>query len=191
MFLKKTKTLETPRLLLRPWRIRDAKECYRYARNPNVGPRAGWPAHRSVAESRQIIRTYLSGPHIFAIVLKETGLPIGSIGLQTGEMNHASDRPDECELGFWIGEPYWGQGIMVEAAKAALRYAFTDMGMTKVWCGYYEGNEQSASVQRKLGFRYERTDEDVLVQRLKERRTEIMNSMTREQWEEGELTGAL
>lgn len=179
----KNQILETPRLLLRPWKTKDAKECYRYARDPNVGPRSGWPAHKSVWNSRRIIRTSLARPGIFAIVLKETGLPIGSISLLFGDRCHASKDPDDCELGFWLGVPYWGQGIMPEAAEEVLRYAFEDLDINKVWCGYYEGNEQSARVQEKLGFRYERTTENVEVAGLNERRTEHMNSMTREQWE--------
>ena len=55
-------TLETQRLVLRPWAAEDAQELYRYASDPMVGPAAGWPVHRSVAESRQIIREVLSAP---------------------------------------------------------------------------------------------------------------------------------
>ena len=72
--------LETERLILRPWTEDDAEECYKYAKDPLVGPIAGWPEHTSVENSRQIIRDVLSDPETYAIVLKETGLPIGSIG---------------------------------------------------------------------------------------------------------------
>ena len=63
-------TLETKRLLLRPWEESDAESCYRYARDPFVGPAAGWPAHTSVENSREIIRTVLSEPDTFAVILK-------------------------------------------------------------------------------------------------------------------------
>ena len=58
--------LETERLILRPWEERDAEDLYPYASDPDVGPAAGWPAHRSVEESREAIRTVLSGPEDFA-----------------------------------------------------------------------------------------------------------------------------
>lgn len=74
-------TLETERLLLRPWREEDAEELYKYARDPEVGPAAGWPVHTSVDDSRGIIRNVLSAEGTFAVVLKETGLPVGSIGI--------------------------------------------------------------------------------------------------------------
>ena len=48
-------TFETTRLLLRPWCESDAESCYRYASDPLVGPAAGWPAHTSVENSREII----------------------------------------------------------------------------------------------------------------------------------------
>ena len=61
-----------------------------------------------------------------------------------------TDKDDECELGYWIGKPFWGQGLIPEAAKELLRYAFEDLGMRAVWCGYYEGNEKSRRVQETL-----------------------------------------
>ena len=73
--------METKRRILRPWEEADAEECYRYAKDPLVGPAAGWPVHTSIENSRQVIRDVLMVPETYAIVLKETGLPIGSIGL--------------------------------------------------------------------------------------------------------------
>ena len=73
--------LETERLILRPWEETDAEECYKYAKDPRVGPIAGWPVHTSEEDSRQVIRDVLMVPETYAIVLKEIGIPIGSIGL--------------------------------------------------------------------------------------------------------------
>ena len=77
--------LETDRLILRSWHDSDAEELYKYAQNPQVGPVAGWPPHQSVEESLEIIRTVFSYPETYAVVLKETGKPIGCIGLKTGD----------------------------------------------------------------------------------------------------------
>ena len=81
-------TIETERLLLRPWEAADAEELYKYARDPAVGPIAGWPPHTSVENSREIIRGVLSAPETYAVVLKETGLPVGSIGLMRGRASN-------------------------------------------------------------------------------------------------------
>lgn len=175
--------LETERLLLRPWEETDAEECYRYAKDPQVGPMAGWPVHTSVENSRQIIREVLAVPETYAIVWKETGLPIGSVGLNRKEKTNLTDRDDECELGYWLGASYWGRGIMPEAARELLRHAFQDLGMRKVWCCYYDGNEKSKRVQEKCGFRYQWTNTAVEVPLLHEVRTDHVNALTREDWE--------
>ena len=62
--------LETRRLRLRPFRDDDAADVYDYARDPRVGPIAGWQPHTSVEESREIIRTVFSAPGVFAMELK-------------------------------------------------------------------------------------------------------------------------
>ena len=176
--------LETERLILRPWAEDDAEELYKYAKDPNVGPMAGWPVHTSVLNSREIIRTVLSVPETYAVCLKETGKPIGSIGLHRKDLAEADD---EYELGYWIGKPFWGQGIIPEASREILRYAFEDLGMNRIWCGYYDGNEKSRKVQVKLGFEYQRKTEGIEVKLLSEIRTGHSNLMTKERWQRAEL----
>ncbi|MBQ1410866.1 MAG: GNAT family N-acetyltransferase [Oscillospiraceae bacterium] len=173
-------TLETERLILRPWEEADAEECYKYAKDPRVGPIAGWPVHIGVENSRQVIRDVLMVPETYAIVLKETGLPVGSIGLHHNDL---AEKEDEAELGYWLGVPYWGQGLVPEAAKELLRHAFEDLNLARVWCGYYDGNEKSRRVQEKLGFKYQWTNDDVPVPQMGERRKGHVNLMTREEWE--------
>lgn len=174
--------LNTERLVLRPWDEGDADELFRYASSPDVGPAAGWPVHISVENSRDIIQKVLSAPETFAIIWKETNCPIGSIGLKMGDGTDLTNKADECELGYWLGVPYWGQGIMPEAVREILRYAFEDVGMTKIWCGYYDGNEKSKRVQEKCGFRYEWTTQEVDVPLLHETRTGHVSSLTKEEW---------
>ena len=69
--------METDRIILRPWRESDAEALFKYASDPNVGPRAGWPPHKSVEESLEIIRTVFHNDHTWAIELKQTGESIG------------------------------------------------------------------------------------------------------------------
>ncbi len=170
---------ETERLILRPWHVSDAEECFRYAGDPRVGPIAGWPAHTGAEYSREIIRDVLSAEETYAIVLKETGLPIGSIGLHNNDL---AEKEDEKELGYWLGVPFWGRGIVPEAAGEALRHAFEDLGLGRVWCGYYDGNEKSRRVQEKLGFKYQWTSENVPVPAMGETRKGHVSLMTREDW---------
>lgn len=114
--------LETKRLLLRPWREEDAKDLYKYASDPDVGPMAGWPVHTSVENSREIISQVLSVAETYAVCLKEDNKAIGCISLKFGDSTDMTDREDECELGYWLGRPFWGQGIIPEAANRLIRY---------------------------------------------------------------------
>jgi RimJ/RimL family protein N-acetyltransferase len=138
-----------------------------------------------VEESRRIIETVFSVPECYAICEKENGVAIGAISLKMGDNTDMTDRADECELGYWLGKPFWGRGYMPEAAAELLRHAFEDLAMHAVWCGYYEGNLKSKRVQEKLGFRYQWTAENVDVPLLHEKRTGHVNSMTRADWEQG------
>ena len=72
--------METRRLILRPWRESDAEALFKYASDPDVGPRAGWPPHKSVDESLEIIRNVFSGEGMWAVELKEISEVVGSIG---------------------------------------------------------------------------------------------------------------
>ncbi len=175
-------TIETERLLLRPWQDADAEDLYKYASNPEVGPIAGWPPHQSVEESRNVIRDVFSGQECYAICLKSDKTPIGAVELKLNGHTDMTKRDDECELGYWLGRPFWGQGIMPEAAAELLRRGFEDLNMSKIWCGYYDGNEKSKRVQEKLGFRYQWTTRDLDVPLMHETRTGHVNGMTREEW---------
>ena len=178
--------LETDRLILRPWLEDDAEELYKYASDPDVGPPAGSPPHTSVDSSREIIRNVLSRQETYAVCLKE-GTPIGSIGLHLNGHTDMTERDDECELGYWIGKPFWGQGLIPEASRELLRHAFEQLGMRAVWCGYYDGNEKSRKVQTKLGFVYQHKTEGLEVSLMNEIRTGHCNLMTRERWQKIEL----
>lgn len=184
---QKETALETERLILRTWKVSDAEECFRYAKDPQVGPIAGWPPHKSVEESRNVITRYLIVPETYAIVLKQTGLPIGCISLKFH--SDLAEAEDEAELGYWLGVPYWGQGIVPEAASELLRHAFEDLGLSRVWCGYYEGNLRSGRVQEKLGFRFVRRTENAPVPQMGETRVGYVNLLTKEEWQENNRCG--
>ena len=176
------KPIETKRLILRRWVECDAEDLYKYACDPDVGPIAGWPTHQSVDESREVIKNVFSGKEDYAICLKDDGRAIGAIALKLNGHTNMTDRDDECEMGYWLGKPFWGQGIMPEAVKEMLRHAFEDLGMQKVWIGYYEGNTKSKRVQEKCGFKFHRRTENVDVPLMHEKRTEIVNLMTKDDW---------
>lgn len=175
--------METERLLLRRWEESDAESLFEYASDPDVGPIAGWPAHRSIEESLNVIKNVFSVPECYAICEKKNGEAIGAISLKMNGHTDMTERDDECELGYWLGKPFWGRGYVPEAARAILRHGFEELGMTTVWCGYYDGNEKSRRVQEKLGFAYHHTCQSVSVPLMNEVRIGHTNYMTKERWE--------
>ncbi len=174
--------LETKRLFLRPWAEADAESLYQYAKDPQVGPIAGWPVHTSVTNSREIIRDVLSAPETYAVVLKETGKPVGSAGILMGEQSNLPLTNTEGEIGYWIGVPYWGRGLIPEAVRELIRHGFEELNLTALWCGHFDGNEKSRRVQEKCDFRYHHTAQDVPWPLMGDIRTEHISRITREEW---------
>ena len=74
--------LETERLVLRRWEDSDAGDLFEYAKDPDVGPIAGWPPHQSIEESREVIKNVFTGREAYAVCLKTDGKAIGAIELK-------------------------------------------------------------------------------------------------------------
>ena len=145
--------METERILLRPWREDDAETLYKYASDPEVGPRAGWPPHKSVEESLEIIRTLFSGDHMWAIEWKETGEAIGCMGYFVHGESNIDIGENDAEPGYWIAKPYWNQGICTEALELLIDYCFNEKGFDNLWSDYFVNNPASGRVMEKCGFR--------------------------------------
>ena len=145
-------SLETERLLLRPMTEEDAQALYEYARNPEVGPDAGWAPHRSVDDSLAYIQTVFSSPHVFGIIEKESAALMGSAGLIP---DGKRQNPDCMMLGYALGRQWWGRGYMTEAATEVIRYGFEDLRLSLVTCCHYPFNSRSRRVIEKCGFVYE------------------------------------
>lgn len=174
--------LSTKRLTLRRWKEEDADSLYEYAKDPEVGPIAGWPPHNNIEESLEVIKNVLNGAECYAICEKGSDKAIGAVELKLNGHTDMTERDDECELGYWLGKPFWGRGYMPEAVRELIRHGFEDLGMTTIWCGYYDGNQKSKIVQEKVGFVFHHTCSEVPVPLMDEIRVGHTNYMTREQW---------
>lgn len=142
----------TKHLVLRPWVESDAMWLYHYAKNPKIGPVAGWPPHESVEDSKQVIKTVFSKKETYAIVFN--GKAIGCVGILLYPDGNHYWGEGNGELGYWIGEQFWGLGLVVEASKRLLEHVFKDLELTNVFATFKEGNNQSKRVLQKLGFDY-------------------------------------
>lgn len=148
---KDLKTIETERLILREWTLDDAAEMYEYAKNPLVGPTAGWKPHESIDESREYLRHTMEKDETWALVLKPENRVIGSVGL------HHKDVDSVREIGYVMHPDHWGKGYMTEAVKAVIRFAFENYPIDIIQIGHFPENARSRSVIRKCGFQYEGT----------------------------------
>lgn len=148
------KTLETERLILRSFQETDLNDFYEYAKNPHIGPNAGWPPHESIKGSKQILNMFMEEDDVWALVYRDNNKVIGSIGLHKDRLRSTEDIK---MLGYVLSEEYWGRGLVAEASKAAIAYAFEELGVQLVTVHHYPYNLQSRRVIEKCGFVYEGT----------------------------------
>ena len=145
--------METNRIILRPWRDSDAEVLYKWASDPDVGPRAGWAPHKSVEESLEIIRTVFNDAlHTWAIELKETGEPIGAMGYGPSCECDLPAREGEPLIGYWVAKPYWNKGICTEALRLMLDHIRETTDIKSLISGHFVDNPASGRVMEKCGF---------------------------------------
>lgn len=147
--------IETDRLILRPWRERDLPDFYEYASVDGVGQMAGWMPHENMEKTRQILNMFMAEKKVLALELKESGKVIGSLGIEEGrEHPEVSEALMGREIGYVLGKPYWGRGLMPEAVKALMDYCFKELNYDYLKCGHFHSNSQSRRVIEKCGFHY-------------------------------------
>lgn len=144
--------LETPRLILRPWRESDLDDFYAYASIPGVGEMAGWPHHESIETSRIILDSFIRHKKTLALELKETGNVIGSLGLEEMCPDPLGPEKQGREVGYVLSKAYWGRGLMTEAVSAVIRYCFHVLEYDYLTCSHFLSNIRSRRVIEKCGF---------------------------------------
>jgi [ribosomal protein S5]-alanine N-acetyltransferase len=153
--MKQQPTLQTNRLILRPFELTDAKEVQGLAGDRSIadttleiphpyedGMAEQWiSTHQAKFEACEMVH--------FAIILRETDGLIGAIGLTV------VPRFERAEAGYWIGKPYWGKGYCTEAAGAVLEYGFTTLNLNRIHAHHFKRNPASGRVLEKLGMQRE------------------------------------
>jgi len=181
-----TDIITTERLKLVPWEDTeaDAREIFRIASNPNIGPHAGWKPHESLEESRTILRELFlpfgGGNDAFSIRLKDTGRVIGNISVYE---DSARENVKSLEIGYWLDEAEWHKGYMTEACKAIQDYAFLKYDLAIMAIRTSNVNMRSQGVIRNCGFTYEGTIRKAYHIYTGEDRDSRIYSITREEWE--------
>jgi len=153
-----TLTLETPRLILRPFTLEDAPATYRHwASDPEVTKYLTWPTHPSVQISEAVLRDWVAcyekpDYYQWAIILKDMGEPIGSMAVVS-----QNDKVGKAEIGYCIGRNWWRQGITSEALNAVIRFLMDEVGMQRIEARHDPRNPGSGAVMRKCGMTFEGT----------------------------------
>src|SRR5688500_3833365 len=148
-------TLETARLLLRPFDLNDAPTVQKLAGAFEVADTTlniPHPYREGVAEAWILTHNqlYRAGALVnFAIVIRETDQLIGAVGLRV-QPGH-----ERGELGYWIGLQYWRLGFCTEAAEAVISYVFRQLGLHLIHASHFSRNPASGRIMQKLGMRHE------------------------------------
>jgi putative acetyltransferase len=151
------KKLETKRLILRELSIEDLNDFYAYCIKETIGPNAGWKPHQSIEESLRILNMMIVENEVWGIEYKENHRLIGTIGLHVRNFDNA--LANRKEIGYVLDDAYWGLGLMTEAVKEVLNYAFLDQELTEVVVGHAITNDRSRRVIEKCGFIYTHDEE--------------------------------
>jgi len=142
--------LPTPTCVVRSWRRSDTPSVALHANNAKIGRnlRDGFPSPYTEADARAFIEHALSlaPPTRFAITVK--GEAVGSIGFTLRE----NVERVSAEMGYWLGEAFWGRGITTDAVKALTRHAIAAHGLTRVYAVPFAWNPASSRVLEKAGF---------------------------------------
>ena len=150
------KPFKGERILLRPLKYSDADDIYKNAREREVSKwTCNIPYPYTKNDARKFIKHSILGlrkkqTYIFAIVLNDTGRLVGAIEIKP---SHKGGK--KGELGYWLGKPYWGQGIVSEAIKLALIFAFKKLKLHRLSACVFKENTASKKVLLKNGFKLE------------------------------------
>lgn len=144
--------LNLQRVYIRDFVINDLLDVYEYSSNPKVGPNAGWPEHKNISETKNILISIINKKETFAIVNKQNNKVIGSIGVYKDEKRN---NPNCCMIGYVLNESYWGKGIMKEVLSGFIRYLFFCTNINLISIYHFPFNLRSKRVIEKCGFKYE------------------------------------
>ncbi len=148
--------LETERLILRNYEESDFNDYWEYVSQKKVGPMCGWPAYTDKKKAKERLEVEIAKPYQFAIVLKEENKVIGSVELMDFKQERFCNldiKQGTKEIGYLLSENYWGKGIMPEAVKKVMQFAFENLNVPNIVICHVDANTQSGRVQDKLGFK--------------------------------------
>lgn len=145
--------LTLARCAIREWDQGDADSLARYANSRRVWQtlRDAFPHPYTRADAQRWIQYATSTQPVTQFAIVVDGEVAGGIGLILGQDVYRRS----AQLGYWLGEPFWGRGIMTEAVQAFTEYAFANFDLCRIAARVFQGNVASRRVLEKAGFRLE------------------------------------
>lgn len=137
------KPIYTKRLLLKQISLNDAEDLYEYGKDPIIGYNAGWFPHKSIKETKQIIKAMIESNEVYGIYLDKK--LIGTVGIHPSSSGNNS-------LGYALNRTYWHNGYMTEAVRAILEHYFKDHEV--IFATTFTNNIRSQHLLKKVGFKF-------------------------------------
>lgn len=149
-------SLETPRLVLRKWRMTDAEDLFDIMKSPSV-IMGGWKPHSDINMSVEVLKEYVESDERWAIELKSNGKVIGSIRVYP-DTNRGKFYAKS--INYVLSEEYRGNGYMTESVRRIIKYLFEENNVDLISAFHYPDNIKSKKVLENCGFEYEITIEN-------------------------------
>jgi len=146
---------------LRPWRLSDLDDLVRYADNPNIARNLtdAFPSPYTRADGEAYLNIFCNQSPAKVFAIEIDGKAAGSIGVFPQTDIHSPN----AEMGYWLAEPFWGKGIMPEAVRRIVEYAFGTFEINRIFARPFGRNKASQRVLEKAGFQFESRLEKVLI----------------------------
>jgi [ribosomal protein S5]-alanine N-acetyltransferase len=141
------------RCTIRPWRLDDAASLAKHANNRKVwlGLRDLFPHPYTIPDAHQFLQQAISDQSTTKFCIEVNGRAVGGMGIHPGEDVHSHT----ATLGYWLGEDFWGRGIMTDAVAAFIDFCFENFPLRRISAEVFANNPASARVLEKAGFVFE------------------------------------
>jgi RimJ/RimL family protein N-acetyltransferase len=138
---------------IRPWRLDDAESLAKHANNRNVwiALRDHFPHPYTIEDAHTFLKSVISSEPVTLFCVEANGGAVGGIGIIIGADVHRQT----AELGYWLGQEFWGCGIMTEGVAAFADFCFENFHLRRIYAEPFANNCASARVLEKAGFTFE------------------------------------
>jgi ribosomal-protein-alanine N-acetyltransferase len=141
------------RCTVRPWRLNDAESLARHANNRKVwlALRDLFPHPYTIQDAHEFLRRTISERPVMKFCIEIEGAAVGGIGVHPCQDVHRHT----ATVGYWLGEEFWGRGIMTEVVAAIIDFCFENFALRRISAEVFANNPASARVLEKAGFTFE------------------------------------